>query len=93
MRLAEGLRYIMDNKELFWASKDVLKKDEKNRYMAGDIIYAEVSYDAEYERYIDRTMEVECDGRKLQPLVKYYNLSREVTDNLRQRVVFRDSIL
>lgn len=88
MRLAEGLRYIKENINLFYVYEDTLKKDEKNRYMAGDIIYAEVSCDAEYERYIDRAMEVECDGIKLQPLVKYYDLPREVTDNLRQRVIF-----
>lgn len=88
MRLAEGLRYAWDNQKLLWAAEGTVKKDEKNRYIAGDILYAEVSCDAEFERYIDRTKEVECDGVRLQPLVKYYNLPREVTDSLRQRVVF-----
>lgn len=88
MRLAEGLRYTWDNQKLLWAYEGTLKKDEKNRYIAGDILYAEVRCDAKFERYIDRTKEVECDGVRLQPLVKYYNLPREVTDTLCQRVVF-----
>lgn len=88
MRLAEGLLYVFRNQELLWASDGELIKDEKGRYMAGDIIYAEISCGAECESYIDRKEEVECDGVKLQPIIKYYDLPKEVTDSIRQKVIF-----
>ncbi len=90
MRLAEGLCYVYENADILWACDGKIKKDEKGRYMAGDILYAEVDCPPEFERYICRKKEIWCDGINLQPLVKYYNLPREVTDALRQKIVFTD---
>ena len=88
MRLAEGLRYVNENQELLYAETGELKKDRKNRYMAGDILYAEIKCAPEWEKMIDRTGEVECDGIRLQPLLKYYCLPKEATDSIEQRVIF-----
>ena len=88
MRLAEGLRYMNENQELLYAETGELKKDRKNRYMAGDILYAEIKCAPEWEKMIDRTGEVECDGIRLQPLLKYYCLPKEATDSIEQRVIF-----
>lgn len=88
MRLAEGLLYVSRNKDLLWAFEGEVQRDEKGRYMAGDIIYAEISCATEFESYIDRKEEVECDGIKLQPIIKYYDMPKEVTDSIRQKVIF-----
>jgi len=80
-----------------------LHKDEKGRYMAGDILYAEVTFVKDVEAQadasisdacaelpveIDRSGEVIMDGHRLMPMVKYYNLPKEITDGIRQRIVF-----
>ena len=88
MRLAEGLLYIKENKEFLYAELDKLSKDEFGRYMAGDIIYAEVSIAKEYESMVKRDAIVEVDGRQLCPIVNYYNLPKEVTDSIEQRILF-----
>lgn len=88
MRLAEGLRYVNENQELLYAETRELKKDSKNRYMAGDILYAEIKCSPEWEKDLDRTGEVECDGIRLQPLLKYYRLPKGATDSIQQRVIF-----
>lgn len=74
MRLAEGLRYIKENKDFLYAeiSGEIIK-DEKGRYRDGDILYAETVGDEEH---------------KLHPLIKYYRLSEEEIYNTKQKVVF-----
>lgn len=88
MRLAEGLRTVRDNAELLTAETGPVRRDEIGRYMGGDILYARVIGAPEAERFIDRSGEIEVDGRRLMPLVKYYCLPKEVTDTIRQQVLF-----
>lgn len=88
MRLAEGLWYVAENQELLYAETGELKKDEKNRYMAGDILYAELRGDAQLLKKAEQCEPEYCDGICLHPLVKYYKLPKEVTDALHQNVIF-----
>lgn len=88
MRLAEGLWYVNENQKLLYGESGELRKDEKGRYMAGDFIYAQVHCEQQWESWIDRTEQVEYDGLVLQPLLKYYPLPKEVTDSVRQRVIW-----
>lgn len=77
MRLAEGLQYALENREILYAEvsgEPVL--DGYGRYMDGDIIYAKA---------ID---EDKSEGRLL-PLIKYFKTDTKVTDTLKQRVVFK----
>ncbi|MCQ2485915.1 MAG: glycoside hydrolase family 127 protein [Clostridia bacterium] len=75
MRLAEGLRYIKDNKAVLYAeTTGEIVKDEKGIYRDGDIIYAETVGD-------------EQSG--LHPLIKYYKLTKDEIMNTQQRVVFK----
>ena len=76
MRLAEGLRYIKENKDLLYAETNgKIEKDEKGIYRDGDIIYAETVGDTEH---------------KLHPLIRYYKLTEDEIMNTRQRIVFDD---
>lgn len=88
MRLAEGLLYIQENQELLYAEAGELHKDAYGRYMAGDILYAEVSIAEKYADMIEAEETVSLDGRELRPIIKYYNLPKEVTDTIEQRIVF-----
>jgi len=88
MRMAEGLLYILKNQELLYAEVDKVHKDEQGRYWAGDILYAEVSIAREYEGMITDAKTVIVDGKKLRPIVKYYDLPKQVTDTIEQRIVF-----
>lgn len=88
MRLAEGLLYVSQNRELLYARTGELRPDEKGRYMAGDILYAEVKTDRKYESILEKSETVERDGHHLRPLVKYFDLPKEITDTIGQRIVF-----
>ncbi len=88
MRLAEGLLYVQEHQEELYAQVGPVKKDEKGRYMAGDILYAKVTAPTEYFETVREVKCVEIDGNKLQPIVKYYNLSKEITDRIEQKIVF-----
>ena len=84
MRLAEGLRYINENKELLGARTSGMPVKEGRVYMDGDILYAEVSGPA--CDYVEKN--VELDGHVLSPIVKYYKLTREEMDSSKQRILF-----
>ncbi len=74
MRLAEGLRYIKENRELLYAEvTGVAVKDGRGIFRDGDIIYAETLGD---------------ETHTLHPLIKYYRLTEEETYSTRQRIVF-----
>lgn len=88
MRLAEGLWYVNENQKLLYGESGELKKDEKGRYMAGDFIYAQILCDPQWESWIDRSEQVQYDGLVLQPLLKYYSLPKDVTDSVRQKVIW-----
>ena len=57
MRLSEGLWFINENLDSIFAETDgALTKDEYGRYLDGDIIYAQISEDAEkYAEICGRT--------------------------------------
>ncbi|MCQ2462661.1 MAG: glycoside hydrolase family 88 protein [Clostridia bacterium] len=74
MRLAEGLYYIKNNKELLYAeTTGKITKGENGVYSDGDIIYA---------------LTVGAEEKGLHPLMKYYKLSYEEIYNTKQKVVF-----
>ncbi len=75
MRLAEGLRYIKDNRDILYAeTTGEAVKDEKGVYFDGDIICAETVGD---------------ENHTLHPLVKYYTLTEEEVYNLSQKIIFK----
>lgn len=85
MRLAEGLWYINENRELLHAEiSGEVKKDGRGVYMDGDIIYAEVS--GEGVSYADGF--VEKDGHRLCPILKYYRMPKDVFENTEQKIIF-----
>lgn len=100
MRFAEGLWFAEKHKDLLYAEIGELKKDEKNRYMAGDILYAERIAPSEMLAEIEKcellagesdyNAIVKCDGIDLQPLVKNYRIPKNIIETLHQKVVFVD---
>lgn len=90
MRLAEGLWYITANKDLLWIETNgqITEKQlplfGKRMYTDGDVIYAEVSGGA--EEYADSFFEI--DGHRLCPIVKYYQVPKDVMENSRQQICF-----
>lgn len=76
MRLAEGLKYAREHREMLYAELgDAPVRDGSGRYMSGDVIYAKP---------------ILPDGREgeLRPLTKYFRTEKEITDTLQQRVLF-----
>ncbi len=84
MRLAEGLWYISTNRELFTAHTEGKVTKQGRVYADGDILYAEVSGGG--EAYAEQ--EVQIDGLTLSPLVKFYQLPRQVIETTRQKLLF-----
>jgi hypothetical protein len=83
MRLAEGLRYVNEYKDLFAARLDGVVSKKGRIYSDGDILYAEVSGGA--EAYAEHWIEV--DGRRLCPIVKYYKVPKEIIKSSEQRIL------
>ncbi len=84
MRLAEGLRYVSENKDLFTAHLEGCISKKGRIYSDGDIIFAEVSEEAEvYGEYF-----VESNGHRLCPIIKYYKVPDDIVNNLKQRILF-----
>jgi len=84
MRLAEGLWYIHQNKDLFAAKTEGRVTRCGRTYADGDLLYAEVSGGA--EAFAEKTVEI--DGHRLSPLVKYYQLPDELLASSRQKILF-----
>ena len=84
MRLAEGLWFINENKNLLYA--EVNGKVSKNGrvYSDGDILYAEVSENA--EAYAEKF--IFADGHKLCPIIKFYRLPDDLWQNVKQKILF-----
>ena len=86
MRLAEGLRYVWENKDLMtYESGNGIEKDEFGRYFDGDLLLSELEGEAA-EKYSVGT--VEKDGHKLVPIPKYYRIPKAEIYQLRQRILF-----
>lgn len=86
MRLAEGLWYIHENREMLYAQQTgFLEKDKMGRYWDGDLLYGEIP---EHLRvYADQPKQ--ADGRTLYPLLNYYRLPDEETCmQVTQRIIF-----
>ena len=84
MRLAEGLRYVLENKELFAAHKKGYVSKQNRIYTDGDIIYAEVTGGA--EKYAENFVRI--DGHILCPIIKYYKVPKEIMETSKQRILF-----
>ena len=86
MRLAEGLWYINEHKDLLAATTHGTVEQQPNgTYMDGDILYAEITGG---DGYLNASAAVTVDGRTLYPLLKYYRVAKEDMDNIRQRIIF-----
>lgn len=85
MRLAEGLWYVNENKDLLYAeTMGKIKKNENNVYCDGDIIYGEV--EDKYLEYADTVTEV--DGHKLCPILSFIKIPRDVAQDIKMQIVF-----
>ena len=84
MRLAEGLWYLTENKDLFAAHLEGSVSKKGRVYTDGDILYAEVTGGA--EKYAEHFVEI--DGHVLCPIVKYYKLPRDIMEASEQRILF-----
>ncbi len=86
MRLAEGLRYVNENKDLLYAElTGRVEKDENGVYRDGDLVYG--LPDEPLRPYAERSVTV--DGMKLTPLVKYYRVPKEITETAQQKILFK----
>lgn len=84
MRLAEGLRYVSENRELLYAELDGKVTKHGQIYRDGDLIYSELSDNA--KPFAQHT--VQTDNRALSPLLKLYRLPEEIVPNVKQKVIF-----
>ena len=85
MRLAEGLWYIGENKDLLYTeSFGEVCKNQNGVYMDGDIVYVSVSDNL--QPYAEN--ELYADGIKLVPIVKYYSIPKDAITEGKQQVIF-----
>ena len=84
MRLAEGLGFINENRDLFAVRREGRVSKKGRVYSDGDILYAEVSGGA--ERYAEELVEV--DGHLLCPLIQYYKVPKDIIESSSQRILF-----
>ena len=90
MRLAEGLWFISENRDLLSAQiTGKVNRDNLGRYIDGDIIYAEIP--PELEKYAGGVKY--ADGHKLFPILEFYKLKDErMCRRAVQRIVFKKDI-
>lgn len=87
MRLAEGLWYLTEHLPVLYGTyTGMVCKDGNGCYRDGDFVYTELT--ADMRPFVSDTEIQECDGRKLVPLLKWYQIDDTVLKNLEQRVVF-----
>lgn len=85
MRLAEGLWYVNENRDLLYAeTAGQVSRGADGVYADGDVLYAEPTGGA--EKFVDSFTEV--DGHRLAPIVKYYRIPKEIIETARQQVLF-----
>ncbi len=85
MRLAEGLWYISENKELLYTeTSGMVTKDARGVYTDDDLVYAEIT--SELEPYAEHF--IEADGHKLCPIVKYYKVPSAFYKDAKQKIIF-----
>ncbi len=97
MRLCEGLWYVHANTDLFAYETDedeaghlIATRDRTGRYMSGDILLGEPSWDpaADMGAWKLPTDVTEADGHRLLPLIKYYKTPDAIAGVLRQKILF-----
>ena len=98
MRLAEGLWYVSTHTDMLWYETDededgnlIPTRDEKGRYVSGDLLLCEPSLDPAVAEKTDWKLPkaaTVADGHKLLPLIKYYKTPDAVAVALRQKIVF-----
>lgn len=89
MRLAEGLWFASENKDIIYAqTTGTVVKDSLGRYMDGDILYGEVLSDSgAYDEFAKNIKNI--DGHKLCPLIHCYELkNKQKCKDLRQKIIF-----
>lgn len=85
MRLAEGLWYVYENRNLLYAEfSNHIIKNENNIYTDGDIVYCEV--DKEFLKYAEEI--IEHDGHTLCPIVKIRKVPEADAKRLKMQIVF-----
>ncbi|MBR4865948.1 MAG: hypothetical protein IKU11_04625 [Clostridia bacterium] len=85
MRLAEGLWYIVENRERLWAeTTGRVEKQENGTYADGDILYA--LPEEALLPYAEPGVEV--DGMTLYPIVKGYKVPGELLMGTKQQILF-----
>ena len=84
IRLAEGLWYINANRELFTAYTEGKVTKQGRIYADGDILYAQITGGG--EAYAEHSVQI--DGLTLSPLVKFYQLPKEIIETTRQKILF-----
>ena len=84
MRLAEGLWYVNENRDLFALETSGQVVRCGRTYMDGDLLYAELS--GGIEAFSEHVAEI--DGHRLSPLVKYFKVPDELLDTGRQKILF-----
>lgn len=84
MRLAEGLRYISENRDLLYAVTEGTVTKQGRAYRDGDLLYAEIEGDG--RAYAESVTEI--DGHSLSPLLHYYRMTEDAVQNTRQKVLF-----
>ncbi len=85
MRLAEGLWYIGENKDILWTeTTGRIAKQENGTYADGDILYA--LPDGELLPYAEEGVEV--DGMTLYPIVKGYKVPKDIFLGTKQKILF-----
>ncbi len=88
MRLAEGLRIALENKDILYAEMSgEVKKDGAGRYMDGDILYCAIENE-EALSFADHESKRDVDGRTLYPLLKFYRIPDSIMRNTALTVVF-----
>lgn len=88
MRLAEGLWFVKEKKELLYGEQSgQVKKDENGCYRDGDILYVGISPE-KFEKYAEEPVCI--DGHKLFPIIPFYQLEDEAEcREITQRVVYQ----
>ena len=85
MRLAEGLWYINENKELLYAETvGKVTKNANGIYCDGDIIYSRP--DESLLPYAEETVSI--DGMVLSPIVKLYRVPKDIIESAEQKIIF-----
>ena len=75
---------IVANRELYAAHLEGKVTKQGRVYADGDILYAQISGGG--EAYAEK--QVQIDGLTLSPLVKFYQLPKEIIETTRQKILF-----